>query len=60
MGIYERPVVIATYSTEELRAEAGSVAHASIVGISDRNLKTGIETIDDPLNRLDAIRGSHA
>jgi hypothetical protein len=53
---YERPVVIATYSVEKLRAEAGAVACASIVGIvSDRNLKTDIRRVDDPLKRLDTL-----
>ena len=53
---YERPVVIATYSVEQLRAEAAGVACTSIVGtVSDQNLKTDIESIDDPLRRLGTV-----
>jgi len=51
MGWYEPPLVVATYSAEELRLEA---AHCSMASIpSDRNLKTAIRTIEQPLAGLD-------
>lgn len=45
MPHYERPVLIASYSIEELRRDAASCVPYIITVPSDRNLKTEIETI---------------
>jgi hypothetical protein len=50
---YERPRLIATYSLDELRAEAG-IALANYP--SDQALKQEIATIEEPLRRLGKIR----
>jgi hypothetical protein len=52
MRWYEPPMVVVSYSIEELRADA---AHCSTMSQapSDRNLKTGIKTIEQPLAELD-------
>jgi len=52
---YERPDLIATYSIEELRAEAATAFCYTVTAVSDRILKTEIETIEQPLERLGAI-----
>ena len=50
MRWYEPPVVVATYSADELRLEAAQCSMSS--GMSDRNLKTAIRTIEQPLAKL--------
>ena len=52
MNGYVRPTVICTYSIAELCADAASCMP---YGISDRVLKRDIETVEQPLERLDAI-----
>jgi hypothetical protein len=55
--MYERPVVIATYSVERLRAEAAAVCCVSLVILdeSDQKLKTDIQPVAEPLKRLGAV-----
>ncbi len=55
MNDYVRPTVICTYSIAELRADAASCMPYGILG-SDRNLKRDIESVEQPLERLRAIR----
>jgi hypothetical protein len=52
MRSYEPPVVVATYSAEELRLEAAQCSLPSQAP-SDRNLKTAIRKIEQPLAELD-------
>ena len=52
MQRYEPPVLIASFSIEELREEAATCA----VYPSDSALKTEVERIDSPLARLAKIR----
>jgi hypothetical protein len=52
---YVRPILLATYSIEELRAEAAIVMTYSI---SDRTLKQDIEGIEQPLDQLGKIKTS--
>ena len=55
---YERPFVIATYSVEQLRAEAAGVCCASIHTTdqeSDQSPKTDIRSVDDPLKRFGRV-----
>ena len=53
MGSYHRPLVIATFSIAELCADAA--ACSAYKTRSHRNLKTAIETIDEPLSKLGSI-----
>jgi len=53
MNGYIRPTVICTYSIVELCADAASCMPYSTP--SDRVLKRDIETVEQPLERLDAI-----
>jgi hypothetical protein len=52
MQRYEPPVLIASFSIEELREEAATCAAYP----SDNALKTQVEQIDAPLIRLAKIR----
>ena len=55
MRSYESPMVVATYSAEEVRTEAAHCSNMSHGGPvpSDRNLKTAIRKIEQPLEELD-------
>ena len=50
---YERPSLIATFSIEELRADAASCTPYQYT--SDVRVKTDIKTVDRPLDGLGAI-----
>jgi hypothetical protein len=56
MQRYEPPVLIASFSIEELREEAATCAMN--YQFSDRALKIEVERIDSPLVRLARIRTS--
>ena len=52
MERYERPVLIASYSIDELRADAA----ACLPYPSDLALKREVETVAEPLKQLETIR----
>ncbi len=54
MNGYIRPTAIGTYSIAELCADAASCTLYG-VGVSDRNLKRAIETVEQPMERLRSI-----
>ena len=53
MNGYIRPVVIATYSIAELRTDAASCT--GYTAFSDRTLKSDIEMVEQPLERIRSI-----
>ena len=51
---YVRPGVVATYSIAELRADAASCG-LYLLNASDRTLKSDIEMVEQPLERIRSI-----
>jgi hypothetical protein len=52
MPRYERPTVLASYTVDELRADAAACMSYTVGTVSDRTLKTHIETVAGSLGQL--------